>query len=157
MAEPEVVRAFVTRRLLDKRRDPWEYRDEELPTKTVHIFPRAKQGTAIDSIAGETKMGSINFSGSHYDFGPGSYSLRIIRRTITIGSMASDGQCWWHLHHSREGTIDSIGFRKNDYSPWIHHGNPMEPLYALGPGTITVIMESLKGTHRIASSLEGIF
>ena len=147
----------VTRRMLDRRLNPPAYVDEVRPTQTKHIFARTKQGTAIETATGAVNMGSIHFSGSHYDFSQGSYSFRAIRRTISIGSMASDGQCWWHLHHSRLGTVDSVGFRKNDSSPWVDKAAPMEPLYAFGPGTLTVRMQSLKGTHRVATSLEGIF
>lgn len=158
MAEPEVERGFVTRRRLDKSQDPWGYRDEELPTKTVHIFKRTLQGTAIDSDVGETVMGSIEFSGSHYDFDPGSYSLRIIRQSIGVGSFnpgAGKGLLYWALHHSREGTIDAIPFTTAGRVNQV--GGPQRPIYALGPGTITVRFNPKAGTVRICSSLEGIF
>jgi len=158
MSEPEVEREFTTRRRLDKRRDPWEYVDEELPTKTVHIFKRTLQGTSIDSNVGETEMGSIEFSGSHYDFGPGSYALRIIRQSIGVGSFnpgAGAGLIDWVLHHSREGTIDAIPFTSAGRLNQV--GGPERPIYALGPGTISVRFNPRAGTVRIFSSLEGIF
>jgi len=158
MDQQKVERISFTRRFLDKSRNPWEYTDEELPTKTVHVFIRTKMGTRIDSSLGDINVGSIHFSGSHYDFGPGSYALRITRQDVGIGSPGGPGgQCWWKLHHSRLGTIDAIPLIGNDRDRLTRQGAPMEPLYSLGPGTITAYMLSLKGTHRVASSLEGIF
>lgn len=158
MAEPEVSRSFSTRRYLDRRRNPPEYVDDELPTKTVHIFKRNLQGTAIDSNVGETEMGSIEFSGSHYDFAPGSYALRIIRQSIGVGSFnpgAGAGLLYWTLWHSREGTIDCIPFTAAGRLNQV--GGPERPIYAFGPGTISVRFNPKAGTVRIFSSLEGIF
>lgn len=148
-------RIFVTRRFFDPAQ--MRMRDEEVPTVTLKIMKRgAAKGTAIDQTLGEVEMGSNYMSGSHYDFAPGSPSMRILRRTISIGSMATDGQVWWHLWHSRLGTVDSLGFRSNAQSPWISHGGPMNPLYALPPGTVKIIMQSLKGTHRVQTSMEAM-
>ena len=153
----KVERVSFTRRFLDRSKNPPEYVDEELPTVTRHIFAREKQGTAIEPASGALNMGSICFSGSHYDFGPGSCALRILRRTVSYGSMETGGQLNWHLRHSRLGTVESLSFHNADKSPLVDHGGPMNPLYSFGPGTITTYMQSVVGTHRIASSLEGIF
>lgn len=168
MAEPEVERTFVTRRFLDKRRDPWEYVPEELPTKTVKIFSRNKQGTIVDATLGLTNMGSIAFSGSHYDFGPGSFSLRVIRRSVYIGSVRPDvnTEFEWMLRHSREGTVDMIPFFLGTQLANVHRarewlsearGGPMNPIYAFGPGTIFTYFNPRRGSARVYSSLEGIF
>lgn len=153
--KPSTSLVVQTEHFYDKRAQ--QFREAELPTKTVHIFARTKQGTAIDQPAGEVNMGSLAFSGSHYDFNPGSFSLRIIRRSVGYGSMASNGQLEWCLHHSRLGTVEKLTFRSHTNSPRVDHGDPMAPLYSFGPGTVTVRMRSLKGTHRISSSMEGIF
>ena len=156
--ENKVERANITRRFLDKATDPWSYVDQELPTVTKKIFIRTKMGTAIDNSLGDINVGSLHFSGSHYDFAPGSYSLRITRQDIGIGSPGGPGgQLWWKLRHSRMGTIDAIPLTGNARDRLVRQGAPMEPLYSLGPGTITAYMRSLKGTHRVSSSMEGVF
>jgi hypothetical protein len=158
MSDQQVMRNFYSRMHLDESLNPPGMVHEKLPTVTKKIFARTKMGgTAIDSTHGAVNFGSLAFSGSHRQFTPGSYALRVIRRTLSVGSMASDGRVWWKLHHSRLGTIDSIGFRKADYSPWLHSSSPMAPLYALGPGTITMYWQSQKGTHRVSASMEGVF
>ena len=166
MPEPEVSRQFISRKLLDKSRDPWEYVDQELPTKTKKIFSRTKLGTIIDSASGAVNMGSVQFSGSHHDFAPGSYSFRVTRQSVYVGSMAPDAQLIWKLRHSREGTVDSIPFGRSGtmQAKYLRYGPstplvkaPLEPIYAVGPGTLWTYFQSLKGTARVFSSLEGIF
>ena len=156
--EQAVDKVVTTRRFLDKRRNPWEYVDEELPTTTRKIFSRGKQGTIIDSNSGITNMGSIEFSGSHYDFGPGSYSMRVIRRSVHIGSAQAQLNYEWKIRHSREGTVDMIPFYKGtlDRSHELL-GGPMRPIYSFGPGTIWTYFHPRKGTARVYSSLEVIF
>lgn len=157
MNEQKVERVSFTRRYLDRMRNPPEYMDEELPTKTVKVFKRKQQGTAIDNSLGDLNFGSIKFSGSNYDFAPGSYSLRIIRHNISIGSPGGPGaQLWWKLHHSQLGTIDAIAMN-NARGNLVRDGAPLEPLYALGSGGITQYLRSLKGTWRVSASMEGIF
>jgi len=153
----KVERVSFTRRFLDRAKNPPEYVDEELPTKTVQIFAREKQGTYIIAGDGALNMGSIRFSGSHYDFAPGSYALRVLRRSVSYGSMSTGGQLNWCLRHSRLGTVEKLTFHNADKSPLVDHGGPMNPLYSFGPGTVTAYMQSVVGSHRIASSLEGIF
>ena len=155
--DQQVSRENVTRRFLDPMRNPPEYVDESLPTQTVKIFKRNRIGTAIDNSLGDLNFGSIQFTGSHYDFAPGSYSLRITRHTLGVGSPGGPGgQLWWKLHHSRMGTIDGIPMAAAR-GQITRDKSPMEPLYALGPGTITQYLRSLKGTWRVSTSLEGIF
>jgi len=168
MPEQKVERVSFTRRFLDKNRNPWEYTDEELPTKTVTIFSRKKQGTLVDpcTIGGSiANMGSIHFSGSNYDFAPGSFSLRIIRRSVHVGSRTSYGASTeWRLRHSRKGTIDAIPFylgtriqdRRNELARAEAFGGPMNPLYSFPPGTLWTYFKPDKGTCRVYSSLEGI-
>jgi len=165
MAGPEVQKVIYTRRALDKRQDPWEYIDEELPTTTVKVFSRSKQGTLLDSSSGLTVMGSLHFSGSHYDFAPGTHSLRITRRSVHIGSRVSYGADYeWKIQHSREGTVDMIPFylgtkiqdRRNELARSELVKGQLEPIYAFGPGTLTTYFNPRRGTARVYSSLEGI-
>jgi len=168
MPEPEVSRQFVTRKSLDKSRDPWEYVDEVLPTETVKVFKRAYgRGTVIHGQIGTVMMGSIQFSGSHYDFGPGSYSLRVIRRSVYVGSVmpTRNTELEWMIHHSQIGTLDAIPFFLGTQVPNTRmvplgmeaRGGPRNPIYSLGPGIITTYFQSRRGSARVYSSLEGIF
>ena len=155
--DQKVQRLNVTHRFLDKARNPWEYIDQELPTTTVKVFARRKMGSAIDNSLGDVNFGSTQFTGSKYDFSPGSYSLRFTRHTIGVGSPGGPGgQFWWKLHHSRLGTIDAIPMA-SARGQIIRDKAPMEPLYVLPPGTVTQYLRSLKGTWRVSTSLEGVF
>jgi len=146
----------TVRRFLDKRTNPPSYVDEVLPTQTKQIFIRSKIGTAIDNSLGDINVGSTYFSGSHYDFSPGTTSLRVTRHVVGIGSPGGPGgQLWWKLRHSRLGTVDGIAFA-SARGQLIRDKAPMEPLYAFGPGTISAYLRSLKGTWRVASSLESV-
>lgn len=162
MAEDvRVNHSLITRRFYDRRRNPPQYVDEELPTQTVHIFARRKQGTILDSASGVTAMGSIYFSGSYHNDAPGSYSMRVTRRNVAIGSMGPRPVSFvWKLRHSRLGTVDGIPFylRGTINQPVIHEtvGGPMNPVYAFPPGTIWTYFQPYKGTARVFSSVEGI-
>ena len=167
MPDQKVDKVILTRRFLDKAANPWEYRDEELPTKTVQIFKRAYgRGTVIHGQIGTVMMGSIQFSGSHYDFGPGSYSLRVTRRSVYVGSVmpTRNTELEWMIHHSRKGTLDAIPFFLGTQVPNLRSvpigketlGGPMNPIYSLSPGTITTYFQSRRGSARVYSSLEGI-
>ena len=161
---------FITRKFLDKSQDPWKLVEEELPTKSKRIFSRSKQGTIIDSASGPIIMGSVHFSGNHYDFAPGSYSFRVTRRVAACGSAALNHEIWWSLRHSREGTIDMLPFKQSmvpgvggtastvAQSPRVLEaiGGPLNPVYAFGPGTLWAYMRSFKGTARVSSLLEGL-
>jgi len=168
MNDQKIERVSFTRRFLDETRNPPEYVDEKLPTKTVQIFKRAfGRGTVVHGQIGTVEMGSIHFSGSHYDFGPGSYSLRITRRSVYVGSVmpTRNTELEWTLHHSRKGTLDAIPFFLGTQVPNTRrvpldaeaHGGPMNPIYSLGPGTIRAYFQSRRGSARVYSSLEGIF
>ena len=171
--DQDVQRVSYTRRFLDESRNPPEYVDEKLPTKSVKIFARWKPGTLFDpeihTTAAPLNMGSFQFSGSHYDFAPGSYALRITRRSVYVGSTdRRNVEVEWRLRHSRLGTIDTIPislgtytrvYRPNNWSLEAF-GNPMAPLYTLPPGTIWSYFykgRSSRGSMRVYSSLEGIF
>ena len=165
---PEEQRQFVTRRFLDERLNPPQFVDEVLPTTTKRIFKRGfNKGTLIDGQLGAAEMGSIQFSGSHYSFGPGSFSLRITRREIYIGSVmpTRNLEAEWSIHHSREGTVQKIPFFLGTQVPNnravplgnVALGGPMNPVYSFGPGTIRTYFQSHRGSARVYSSLEGIF
>ena len=161
MPEPEVQKSIVTIQRLDKRRNPPEYVGEELPTTTVKIFSRGKQGTILSLADGPTIMGSIQFTGSYYEFAPGSYSLRVIRRSVYIGSeMSGKLNFEWKLRHSRLGTVDAIPFYKGSVPASRSaeaFGDPLRPLYAFGPGTVWHYFNPRIGTARVYASLEGVF
>ncbi len=161
MPDPAIVRGYYTQKFLDKRRNPPEYVDEELPTKTVHIFSRNKLGTILDPSSGVTIMGSISFSGSHYDFSPGSFALRITRRNVSIGSATYPKLNFeWKLRHSRLGTVDAIPFYKGTVGASARSevvASPMAPIYSFGPGTLWAYFHPRRGTARVYSSMEGVF
>ena len=122
-------REFTTRRMLDPYGNPPRYVDEELPVVSVKLqgierktSERGPHGTAV---------GSLRLSGSFYETAKGTNSLRITRLSLFSGSRNHS----WFIRHSREGTVDEIGFE----SPGQHFavGDPMAPIYAFGPGTIT--------------------
>jgi len=154
--DQQVDRASFTPRFLDRMRNPPEYVDQELPTKTFKLFKRRFMGgTMIDSTHSAVNFGSIEFSGSQHEFSPGSYSLRITRQHMGLGSVSSGAQAYWHLFHSRLGTIDTIPFQAVARLNTV--ADPMAPVYSLGPGTITIYWRTRKGSVRPFSSLEGIF
>lgn len=165
MDDQRVQRLVTTRRFLDKRREPWEVVEEELPTTTKKVFARGKQGTALDTGAGRTIMGSYRITGSHYDFAPGTYSYRVTRRSVHIGSYENTNcEIDWELRHSREGTVDRIPFllgtpakfRGRDSNRAEAFGQPLAPLYSFGPGTIWTYFNPKRGTVRVFSVLEGL-
>ena len=173
MDQQKVNRINTTRRFLDKRKNPWEYIDEVLPTQTKKIFSRQKQGTLWDpsvfTPGTPMIMGSMQFSGSHYDTSPGTFSLRVFRRSVSIGSHDyRNVEVEWALRHSREGTVDKIPImvgtrvynRYNSQPTRIETlGGPMNPIYAFGPGTLWAYFHhgrSTRGTMRVYSSMEGI-
>ena len=165
--QQKVDKVSLTRRFLDKRQNPWEYVDEELPTTTLKLFSRKKQGTVLDSSSGLTNMGSVEFSGSFYELNPGTYSYRVTRRSVHIGSAVTyTAEIEWKLRHSREGTVDIIPFylgtQQSNRRAGIAErrtearGGPMEPIYSFGPGTLWTYFNPRRGTVRVYSSLEVI-
>lgn len=147
MTEQKVDRVNFTKRFLDKQKNPWEYRDEELPTVTVklkgaarRVVTRAPLGTAAE--------GSYRITGSHYDFSPGTYSLRVTRvHVAAIGTTDSGYQgtvYQWHIRHSRQGTIDVIGLGPGHRDVTLQ-GDSMKPVYSAGPGTLFWGWDTFKG------------
>ena len=148
---------------IDRTMDPPRYLDYDLPTSTKkfqgavkRVFTRAPFGTIL---------GSMRLTGSHYDLGLGSYSLRVTRRHVYIGTpnMA------WHIRHSRQGTVDVLTTptpRAADVTPqWYGNfealGNQEHPVYSFGPGTITWGFTPLAGqvigsAYPLIQSMEGV-
>lgn len=171
--EQSVQRVIHTRAMLDDMRNPPEYVEEKLPTRTFKLFARSKMGTLYDpeihTNASPLNVGSMQFSGSHYDFAPGSYSLRIIRRSVYVGSTDRRNiQLEWRLRHSRIGTLDALPFLLGTYSTprrdskmnYEAFGNPMAPIYSFPAGTLWsyfVPGAGGRGSARVYSSLEGVF
>jgi len=142
--DQKVERVSQTRRHLDKQKDPWEYVDEELPTTTIklkgaagRVSTRAPLGTAAE--------GSYRITGSHYDFSPGTYSLRVTRLSVGVmGSTNFQGTLFqWHLRHSRQGTIDVLTFGAQGRV--FERGDRMRPIYSAGPGTLFWGWDTFKG------------
>jgi len=169
MTDQNVQRISLITRRLDKSKSPWEYVDEELPTVTKKLFARNKQGTIFDPATTDPlTMGSFYFSGSHYDFSPGSTSYRITRRSVYVGSVdRRNVELTWALRHSRIGTVDQIplihgtliNYRRTDSLRAVETGGPFNPIYTLGPGTVWVYFtkgRSGRGTARVYSSVEGV-
>jgi len=164
--DQKVQRLSTTFRYYDRRRNPPEYVEAELPTQTVKIFSRNKQGTILDSSSGLTIMGSIYFSGSHYDKAPGTFSMRVVRRSVYVGSImpTRNTNHEWMLRHSREGTVDMIPFflgtqvanRSRMTLNVEALGDSMKPIYAFGPGTLWTYWNPRSGTARVYSSLEAL-
>lgn len=125
----EENRGFITRRMLDPYANPPQYTDEELPVRSVKLQGPERR-TSVRGPHG-TGVGSLRITGSFHELAKGTNSLRITRLSLFSGSRNNS----WFLRHSREGTIDNVGFE----SPGQHTvvGGPMNPVYALGPGTIT--------------------
>ena len=129
MPEPEVRREFITRKFIDKARDPWEYVDEELPTTTVKLPYRSLAGRKRAPQG--THTGTYYIKGTHYDFGPGTFSLRITRLSVFAGSR----EVTWRLHHSRKGTLDVIYFPAAGQESRL--ASPLKPVFSVGPGTLS--------------------
>jgi hypothetical protein len=161
----KIERSNNTIRRLDKMGNPPVYRDEELPTQMKFVFSRKKQGTALSSDKGAVNMGSIAFSGSSYEAAPGSYSMRITKRTVCAGSMSTNTDAWYKLWHSRLGTVEMLPFKQagtmnNSYGLAQKHeaiGGPLNPVYSFPPGTLIQYIESRKGTIRVSATLQGFF
>ena len=145
MAGPEgrVQRLSTTRRFLDKRRNPWEHVEEELPTTTVKLIGPLRR-TSVRAPRGTVAEGSYRVTGSNYDFGRGTYSLRITRLDLSvIGSPMLGTFYQWHVRHSREGTLGVYTLRPGVPVVQIpredriyRQGGPLNPLYSVGPGTL---------------------
>ena len=136
-------REFTTRRMLDPFANPPRYVDEELPVVSVKltgaeriVYHRSPAGTSI---------GSLRLSGSFHETSKGTNSLRITRLSLGVNgpqvlgvgtpSLGIGTSYRWHIHHSRDGTVDVKLF---DESGRIEErGDPMAPVYAFGPGTIS--------------------
>ncbi|GEM_PF-4742280 len=123
------LRIISSTKRLDRQAIPPRYVDEELPTTTKLLFPirrgrvRAPRGTIL---------GSMYLTGSARSpiSSPGSFSLRVTRVSVFTGSRNME----WFIRHSRKGTIDVISFQTPGQVAYL--GNPLEPVYAMGPGTV---------------------
>ena len=124
-----IERQFVTPRLLDLAKNPPEYVDGILPTVSVAFRGPIRRG-AVRAPRGSI-LGSYSFSGSYYPTGMGTTSLRITRVNVFSGSRNQR----WMIRHSRDGTRDIRFFISPGQQEIV--GNPMEPIYVFGPGTIS--------------------
>lgn len=145
--DQEVQRVSHTSKFLDKQRDPWEYMDEELPTTTLKL-KGALRRVATRAPLGTVAEGSYRVTGSHYDFAPGTYSLRITRvHVAAIGTTDGGFQgtvFQWHLRHSRQGTIDVLALSAGHRDVFLQ-GGPRTPIYSIGPGTLFWGWDTFKG------------
>lgn len=165
--DQKIQQISMIRKRLDRSRLPFSYVDDEVPTQTVKIFSRKKQGTLLDSSSGVTIMGSMEFSGSQYGKKTGTFALRVTRRNFSVGSMVNyNTEVEWKLRHSRLGTLDAIPYFRgtqtskkandNGYLNKETLGGPQNPVYVLGPGTIWNYVNVRRGTARVYTGLEGI-
>jgi len=122
-------RIFQTIRVLNPAGDPQEYVDVALPTVSVKFRGPIRRG-AVRAPRGSI-LGSYRISGTHYDNAPGTYSLRISRVSLFSGSRGQR----WVIQHSRVGTVDIQHFINAGQVSLLGAGN--EPVYVLGPGTVT--------------------
>ena len=125
---PDINRPFTTPRYLDPALDPPAYRDFSFPTVTTTFRGPIRRGVVRaprGSIPGSTYLG-----GTNYISAPGTYSLRITRRSIFSGSRNQR----WMIRHSRVGTVDVIPFVSPGWQETV--GDQMAPIYVFGPGTV---------------------
>ena len=143
--ETGVVKTVVTPRYLDRQKDPPEFVDLELPTRTVKLKGPGRRVT-FRAPAGSVE-GSYRVTGSHYDLAPGTYSLRVVRISLGVmgeggaGTGAGRGGLGWrgtvyshYIRHSRDGTIMENLFGQSEQRHII--GDPLKPILAVGPGTL---------------------
>lgn len=126
--EKLIQRVNVTRRFLDRQRNPPEYVDEVLPTETVQLRGPLKRGV-VRAPAG-TIAGSYRITGTYQANAPGTFSLRVTRLSVFTGSR----EARWYIRHSRTGTADVVYFPTPGQETRL--GAPREPVYAFGPGTV---------------------
>ena len=116
-------------RRLDPTKNPPQYVDEVLPTRTLKLKGPLERGR-VRAPRG-TILGSYRITGSFYETATGTYNLRVTRLSVFTGSRGND----WALRHSRDGTVDIIHFETpGQYNA---HGGPLTPLYSFGPGTVS--------------------
>ena len=144
MPDQKVEKVVQTRSFLDKQRDPPEYVDDDLPTNTILLKGPARRVTTRTP-RGTNAEGSYRITGTHYDFGRGTYSLRITRVNVSaVGTTNFQGTViQWHIRHSRKGTIDVLTF--GEQGRVLLTGGPRSPIYAAGPGTLFWGWDTFKG------------
>ena len=125
----EENRIFTSRRRLDLGLDPPEFVDDILPTTSLTF--RGPERRGVERAPHGTQRGSYRVTGTFYENAPGTYSLRITRLSVFSGSR----EALWSLEHSRQGTIDIIHWESPGQE--YRQGDPLRPLYSLGPGTIS--------------------
>lgn len=146
-------RLWYTKRLLDPSRNPPQYVDEELPTVTVK-FQGAVARARTRAPRG-TILGSYRVTGSFYETGKGTHSLRITRVSLFSGSRSNA----WMIRHSRQGTTDVVEF--DSPGQYTAVGQPTAPLYSFGPGTVSWgwvgdIGGGIGSAYDLSQTLEGV-
>lgn len=138
-----IERIVTTKKLLDKSKDPWEYSDEEIPTVSVKLLTQRKGRFRAPH---GTSLGSYRISGTYQ----GSYSLRITRRSLAVGSP----EVSWFIRHSRVGTVDIVYFPSKGQDQAL--AGPIEPVYTFGAGTIVWGFLEAGSAYWMSEFLEGI-
>ncbi len=150
------VRVFITRRFLDTQHDPPIMVDEQLPTRTVRLIGPVKRPSA--RMPKGTILGSLRLSGTFRDLtpsAPGSYSFRVLRINVNIGTLDPSGSQQWFMRHSRTGTAIIKTFYKSDNRLEMV-GGPLTPVMAFGPGTITYGFTYGGTAYHAAQTVEGM-
>jgi len=141
-------RDFSTQRYLDPAKNPPEYIDRELQVVTVKMLGAERRGAYVKSQQGTDSagplIGSYMIGGSHYDFAPGTYSLRITRLNVGVTVAGNNARVGtpdfgpgtiyaWVARHSREGTLMVLQFPEPAQVNLA--GNWDNPIMSMGPGT----------------------
>lgn len=127
-SDSQIRRVIQTRRFLDRRHNPPEFVDEEVPTvsRNLLVLRRGRVRSPRGTI-----LGSVRLTGSIRPLSaPGTFSLRVTRVSVFTGSR----NMAWFIRHSRDGTYDVIHFPSPGQETRL--SGPMEPIYAFGPGTV---------------------
>lgn len=148
-----VVFGVLGRRYIDRQVDPPIYVDDEIPSLSVQIVPRARRFFSL--AAQGTLEASYYITGSRREFIPGTYGLRVTRLSLNPGSYTSNlTSKTWHIRHSRDGTYDVIQFAQGGAHVLIQ-GDPFRPIYAFGPGTVLFGFDQAAGSFTRAQLIEG--
>jgi hypothetical protein len=148
MGEELIQRSFQTRKFKDRILDPPEFVDEEVPSLTIKLPYRGLQGR--QRAPRGTHTGTYYIKGTQYDTGIGTYGVRITRLSVFAGSR----DVFWHIRHSRIGTVDIIYFPASGQEYQL--GNGMAPIYSFGPGTISHGFLNAGSAYWMGYHLEGV-
>ena len=164
--EQKIDRTIFSQRYLDRRKDPPEFVDLELPTRTIHLLGPGRRST-FRAPSG-TVEGSYRITGSWRNFAPGTYSLRLINLRLGVRGKSEAGTHpnapqyrgtihEFYIRHSRDGTIFSTDFDGPDNRTFA--GDPLRPVLAVGQGTLFYAWRLREGAGTgvtLTQNIEGV-